>query len=104
MTRKKVCLNCRIAFSIHLTDVTATVYVCPECNGEMMILPHRFRPPRKTDLRKWEVVTFLIENGFLYQHIDDLEARTYAKYPETMIDAQEFMVKYASQKRKPPRV
>ena len=30
---------------------------------------HNFRPPKRTELKKWEAARILIENGFIYHHI-----------------------------------
>ena len=69
----------------------------------MLLFPHRFRPPKKTDDRKWETVRFLIDNGFYYQHIyKPVEAgapKEYAAYPDNLRDAKEFVEKYKSQAR-----
>jgi hypothetical protein len=68
-------------------------------------MPHRFRPPKKTDIKKWEVVKFLIEHGFKYQHIyKDVSLKNgivdysnYAVYPDNMKEAKEFAEKYSGQ-------
>ncbi len=52
-------------------------------------MPHRFRPPKKQDEKKWEVVKYLVSEGFEYQHIlDDEIINTYVPYPETMKQAK----------------
>lgn len=59
--------------------------------------------------KKWEVVKYLIDNGFHYQHVykDAASKRkslvsneNYAGYPENMIDAREFVIKYEDKKIK----
>jgi hypothetical protein len=68
-------------------------------------MPHRFRPPKKTDIKKWEVVKFLIEHGFKYQHIYKdvslnngiVDYSNYAVYPDNMKEAKEFAEKYSGQ-------
>jgi hypothetical protein len=74
----------------------------------MTLLPHRFRPPKKTEDKKWETVKFLIENGFIYQHIYEIvetkngitNHRNYAKYPDNLLDAKEFIEQYKDQAKK----
>ena len=75
----------------------------------MTLLPHRFKPPKKTEDKKWETVKFLIEHGFYYQHIykkvettenGNIVYENYAKYPENLKDAIEFVEKYKEQARK----
>lgn len=72
----------------------------------MIMLPHRFKPPKKTDDKKWETVKFLIENGFYFQHVyKNVESKSngiivsenYVKYPENIKDAKEFVEKYKNQ-------
>jgi DNA-directed RNA polymerase subunit RPC12/RpoP len=105
MGQKVICLDCRKSFS-QGTDVNDRKEAnCPECGRPMILLPHRFRPPKRTDDKRWETVKFLIENGFCYQHIYlKIETKNgvtgyenYAKYPDNMRDAKEFVIKYKSQ-------
>ncbi|OFY12975.1 MAG: hypothetical protein A2X11_11550 [Bacteroidetes bacterium GWE2_42_24] len=75
----------------------------------MTLLSHRFRPPKKTDDKKWETVKYLIENGFYYDHVyQKIETncngvtsyQNYATYPDNIRDAKEFVEKYKEQARK----
>jgi len=107
MGHKTVCFNCRKAFSMG-ADLTRPAHKsCPECQGEVFIYPHRFRPPQKNDLKKWEVIEFLKQNGLFYHHIYDKyefidqegnqkECSGCAKYPETMREAKDFVGKYGA--------
>ena len=57
---------------------------------------------------KWQVVKFLFEHGFVYQHIHDgftkgsdgKQLEKYAEYPDTMSGARDFVQKYISQVKK----
>lgn len=108
MGNKVVCLDCRKAFSERTDLVNRTHSSCPNCGKKMISLPHRFRPPKITDLKKWETVKYFIENGFYYQHIykgaETSEhynrQQSYVEYPEYIRDAKEFVEKYKSQARK----
>ena len=68
----------------------------------MELLPHRFRPPKNSEEKKWEVVKFLVTNGFYYQHIIPLEdykssstsLGNYVAYSDNLKDAKEFVEKY----------
>ena len=79
--------------------------VCPDCGQQMTLLPHRFRPPKKADLKRWETIKYLVENGFSFQHIYETEEKKehynrkikYVEYPENLKDAKEFVEKYKSQ-------
>lgn len=99
MGHKKVCLYCKTSFNRAFDFGSSLTYPCPECNKPMVLLPHRFRPPLKSDNKKWETVKYLIENGFSYQHIyevinDQFQTVT---YPDNLRDALEFVEKYKSQ-------
>lgn len=86
-------------------DLRHSNFKCPECGNQAIAVTHRFRPPKVDDNRKWEVVKFLIKNGFPYQHISIYESDRhgikrfvrYARYPENMIDAIEFVEQYKVQ-------
>jgi len=79
---------------------------CPECGKKMTLISHRFRPPKKTDDKKWEVVRFLVNHGFLYQHIyqkvivnfnGTKSYENYVDYPDNMKDAKDFISKHKDQ-------
>lgn len=102
---KKLCLSCRKAFNMASESLEPSPLKCPECGNQTIIITHRFRPPKTNDKKKWEVVKFLIDNGFPYQHINIYEPDRhgiqrltgYASYPENMIDAIDFIEKFKSQ-------
>jgi len=83
-------------------------YPCPKCGKSMILLPHRFRPPRKSDDKGWELVEYLINKGFYFQHIYQVGSNEYFKkatdnyvpYPKNIRDAKEFVLKYKDQARK----
>ena|SRR5690554_4754214 len=108
MGHKKLCLECRLTQNRPFDSGSELTYTCPECGKPMILLPHRFRPPKKTDDKKWETVKYLIDNGFYYQHIyKEIEIKNevtlyqnYAAYPENIRDAKEFVEKYKNQARK----
>ena len=69
--------------------------ICPDCGSKMYSVSHHFRPPKKTDDRKWKVAKFLIEKGFNYDHIYEMidkgVYRQLGSYPETMKEAEDFV-------------
>ncbi|GLU51965.1 hypothetical protein Dfri01_14260 [Dyadobacter frigoris] len=83
-------------------------YPCPECGKKMTLLPHRFRPPKKSEEKQWETIRFLIEKGFYFQHIyEKVETKNgvtsyknYVAYPDNIRDAKEFVEKFKEQARK----
>jgi predicted RNA-binding Zn-ribbon protein involved in translation (DUF1610 family) len=105
MGNKKLCLSCKKSFSILRERGGLSNFKCPQCRNQAIIVTHRFRSPKIEDKRKWNVVKFLIENGFKYQHISIYEPDchgiqrfvAYAHYPLNMIDAIEFVNTYRDQ-------
>ena len=101
MGYKKVCLECKIVFNRDIELGTKLKYPCPECGKSMILLSHRFRAPKKTDLKTWETVKYLIENGFPFQHIYKIEdgklTNEYAEFPNSMKEAKEFVEIYKEQ-------
>lgn len=100
MGHKKLCLHCRKVFNRDFDPGSGHDYKCPDCGRSMILMPHRFRPPKRIDDKKWEVVKLLIENGFKYQLLYDyieVEGKLQAvlvKYPESLREAKEFIEKY----------
>jgi hypothetical protein len=78
---------------------------CPECGGQMTVLNQKFRPPKKADIKKWKIIEFLKDNGFVFQHVyKDYSKRNglvtsdnYVDYPTTIEEAQDFIQKYREQ-------
>ncbi len=73
-------------------------------------MSYLFRPPKKADIKGWEIVKFLVEHGFFYQHIYKvvqvqketgriISMKEYVEYPKTMREAKDFVIKYQSQAR-----
>ena|SRR5690554_9449 len=102
MGYKIVCLECRKAFSLGTDFSTNKEIICSDCGKEALLLPHRFRPPKKTDDKKWEIVHFLITNGFHYQHIyEELgNSGNFVSYPENLREAKEFVERYKNYAKK----
>lgn len=107
MGYKCVCIECRKSLNRPLDTGSGRLYPCSQCGKPMTLLPHRFRPPKKNDDEKWRTVKYLIENGFFYQHIYKEIKRNnmyvhenYVDYPETILEAKEFVKKYKEQARK----
>lgn len=107
MGYKKVCIDCRKAFNYSLESGEAQSLTCPQCGGSMIELYHLFQPPKTTDKKKWDVVRYLVSQGFRYHHIRETElyddmgrlvgVKGYVRYPETMREAIEFAEKYKGQ-------
>lgn len=108
MGYKKVCLKCRLVFNRPFDPGYGLPDSCPSCQVKMKLYPHRFRPPAKTELRKWAVVRFLAEHGFNYQKIlmrqeyipGSGTVEYFVPYPETMRDAELFVQQYRHKRAK----
>ena len=94
MGHKKICLDCRKSYSQGTNFLNQVETNCPECGNPMVLVDQKFQPPKSTDIQKWEVVKYLIQNGFYYQRITDLKETGYATYPENLRDAKEFVDTY----------
>lgn len=108
MGHKKVCLDCRESLNLDNSDHAVEKYPCAKCGKQTSLLPHRFRPPKKTDDKGWELVEFLINSGFPFQHIYINETNecfknstnNFVSYPTNLREAEEFVEKYKEQARK----
>lgn len=106
MGYKYICLDCRKAFNLGTGFNNTKVANCPEYGVLMKLMDHKFKPPKKGDLKKWQVVKYLAENGFIYQHVykkTEIESniivsyQNYTSYPETLKEAKDFVEKYKAQ-------
>lgn len=95
MGHKSVCLDCKKAYNNFIDLDHHKKEICPDCGGFMCFINQMFKPPKRTDDKKWQVVRFLIENGFTYTHnFEMIQSGVYlqlGKYPETMKEAKEFV-------------
>ena len=98
MGYKLVCFDYRKAFNVSVDYLEREPKVCSNCAGPATLLSHRFRPPSRNALKKWEVVRFLHQHGFDYDHVPN--GVSYAPYPENLPAAKEFVKTYAMQARK----
>lgn len=106
MGNKIVCVECRKCFNQGTDFHDRHESRCPDCGQQMIILPHRFRPPKRTELNKWKTVKFLVEHGFRFQHIyKDIKQKlnstvsyeNLVPYPENLRDAKDFVERYKQQ-------
>lgn len=69
MGYKNVWFGCRKFFNqgTDLNNIRETN--CPECIRSLKQVTHRFGPPKQKDIKKWVVAKYLMQNGFLYEHV-----------------------------------
>lgn len=108
MGHKRVCLKCYRVENLGFDLSNLKLGMCPLCSSPLIFMNQRFRPPKKTEKKKWELVKFLVFNGFPFQHIYN-EGRSeyyledsdnFIEYPKTLEEAKEFVVKYKDQSLK----
>ena len=106
MGYKAVCLDCRRSLNRAIDFGSEREYPCSECGKPMTLLSHLFKPPKKTDIKLWKTVKYLVGNGFRYQHIyETVEKKNgviisytgYVPYPDNLKEAKEFVEKYKEQ-------
>lgn len=95
MAHKIVCIACRIAFNRGLEEDKERTHQCPGCEMPMMVLSHRFQPPKRNNSNGWETVQYLLSSGFHYQQVLDNDCEI--PYPMHLKDAREFVEKYKDQ-------
>ena len=89
MGNKSVCVNCRITFSYGMDNNNIISRICPQCKNEMINVDYKFKSPKKEDIKKWETIKYLLENGFYFQHI--YENNKIIEYPKNIKDAKIFV-------------
>lgn len=98
MGYKKTCFNCNKSFNRPIDFGTERKYTCPDCGEPMILMTHKFRPPNRNSSKDWQLIEFLANNGFIFQSIFETPSGgTYIKYPTSLRDAKEFVVKYKEQ-------
>lgn len=99
------CLECRKSFKreVDITGEFVKVLKCPDCSGYSFNLGRYFKAPKKTDIKQWKKVAFLINHGFYFQKIyDKNRGGERVAYPETLQEAKEFVVSYIAYARELP--
>lgn len=93
---KNVCLNCKRVESLGTDHSQFRTGCCPQCSTQMHFVSHKFRPPKATDVKSWEVAAYLISHGFNYCTIRD-EKGLAVPYPATLTDAEKFVARFTAQ-------
>jgi hypothetical protein len=110
MGYKAVCFKCRKSYSRPHSAYGHVPEKCHNCGEPVALLNQKFKPPKKSDIKAWEVVKLLYTNGFTYQHVykdisksltvDENSSENYVEYPTNLKDANEFINTYKSQAHK----
>lgn len=100
MGYKNICLYCKISFSQGNDIVSFNENRnCPKCREKMILVGHKFKPPKKSNDKAWEAVKLMIDNNFHYQSIylpyeNNPRVLVSIPYPKTLADAKAFLEKY----------
>ena len=97
MGYKNVCLECLRVENLRTDYNNFRTGDCPECSAPMVFVNHKFRPPKRSDKKSWNLIKFLFSHGFTFQRINRINGIGYADYPTNMEDAKKFVMKYADQ-------
>ena len=65
---KKVCFKCRKAFNIPDIQAGATNLICSNCGGPAICLHHKFKPPKTDNIKEWNRIKVLVDNGGFPKH------------------------------------
>jgi DNA-directed RNA polymerase subunit RPC12/RpoP len=89
-TAKYSCLACRETRKRVVTSTREAPdkLTCPTCGSEAYWMSHKFRSPRKTDVRAWAVVDRLVRNGFRYIPVEE-------SYPTEISEVDAFLARNA---------
>ena len=106
MGAKHVCFACRKAVNVSY-GATGPVR-CPDCGAALVVLPHRFRPPKKREAQKWAAAQYLVAQGFWYQHLNPADFPNWTtggygnhvRFPENLRVAKAFVEAYYARKSK----
>jgi hypothetical protein len=117
---KFACLDCRRVFKRPVADIgkrnwprPIEVRRCPSCRGDAWLMSSDFKAPPRDDLKRWEVVAYLVRAGLPYFKLYEpiplgavfghpkgrpkglLSAqRRIEPYPETMAEAVAFVARH----------
>src|SRR5688572_21741765 len=85
------CFECRRSFKRPF-EAGVLARKCPHCGASAKRLFEKFKPPKKDDLKQWEKVRFLYDNGFWFQsiwHSKSGETRSkLVRYPRNLAEAR----------------
>lgn len=102
---KYLCLDCRKTLKRPVKGPGQRT--CAHCGGATVRMGQKFKPPKLSDAKAWEVVLFLIKRGFRYdtiylkdgkgQYVNDPASNVLltVPYPTSMAEAEVFVEQYA---------
>jgi hypothetical protein len=89
------CFECRRAFKRRY-DPGIEARPCPACSGTAYRLNRKFKTPPRNDIKQWEKVRFLYEQGFRFQSVPNQDGRA-VPYPRTLAEARLFVLRFRDQ-------
>ena len=98
------CVECRRSFKRPLGGPGEFERTCPHCRATAVAVGRHFKPPRRTSVKQWEKVRFLIEKGFPFHRVyESKRGGAAVPYPRTLEAARDFVRKYRDQAWVRPR-
>jgi DNA-directed RNA polymerase subunit RPC12/RpoP len=97
MGYKSICVECKTAFSKGNNLNTINESSCTKCGQKTILVNHKFKPPPKSDVKKWKIVQLLLENGFRFDTEHEYIGEgiyTKINYPTGIVEVKEFIKKY----------
>lgn len=100
MGYKIICTECRTSYSKGNDPENLFESNCSSCGQKMILVDHKFKPPKKSEIKKWQVVKLLVENGLTFQAVHEkLEKGVYLRvnYPKNLSEAKEFIQRFKNE-------
>jgi len=81
------CLECRRSFKRPRVFAAPKYRPCPACGRPAIGLHPNFKAPRVSNVKQWAKVRLLVEAGFRFYPVWDIEKEKRIPYPRTLRDA-----------------
>lgn len=96
MSYKSVCTNCKKAFNQGNNFEQPISLVCPQCRQPMFFANQKFKPPKKEDNKKWEIIKALFEGGYDFQSFyqEVYPNNNFVSFPKKLNEVESFLQAY----------
>ena len=87
------CFECRRAFKRGY-EPGVEARPCPACGGTAYRLNRKFKTPIRNNIKQWQKVRFLYEQGFRFQSVPNVVPGQAVPYPKTLAEARLFVQRF----------
>lgn len=96
MSDKSVCLNCKKSFSKVNIIKQQINLVCPQCGEKIFVVNQKFKPPKKTDKKEWQIIKALIDGGYNFQSFyqEIYPNNNFVSFPKKLSEVEPFLEAY----------